>query len=176
MTLFFSAEAAHCEEQEWEDTANVGDCVSVAGGNDFWACCSSDDAGRDEHPVLEDDNDNDDDEDDDEQQQQQQNMACIITDFMEDDPGLWPMQMNDKEGCSVVRKGPVQVKRKKKEEKFPPNREGCRFIAYYYDRVMNNCEKNLHIMACVQSEQRQSHVFLLPTSLSGGSHTVYSRQ
>uniref|UniRef100_A0A3P8THJ7 TTF-type domain-containing protein n=1 Tax=Amphiprion percula TaxID=161767 RepID=A0A3P8THJ7_AMPPE len=56
---------------------------------------------------------------------------------LEDDPALWPKHLSDNERCSIVQKGPVQIK----ERIFPRNQEGCRFTKNYFYMHMRNGEK-----------------------------------
>lgn len=56
---------------------------------------------------------------------------------LEDDPALWPKQLSDNERCSIVQKGPVQIK----DNIFPRNQEGHRFTNNYYYMYMRNGEK-----------------------------------
>lgn len=56
---------------------------------------------------------------------------------LEDDPALWTKQLSDNERCSIVQKGPVQIK----DKIFPRNQEGRRFTNNYYYMHMRNGEK-----------------------------------
>uniref|UniRef100_A0A3Q1DI04 TTF-type domain-containing protein n=1 Tax=Amphiprion ocellaris TaxID=80972 RepID=A0A3Q1DI04_AMPOC len=56
---------------------------------------------------------------------------------LEDDPALWLKHLSDNERCSIVQKGPVQIK----ERIFPRNQEGRRFTKNYFYMHMRNGEK-----------------------------------
>uniref|UniRef100_A0A8C6WW11 TTF-type domain-containing protein n=1 Tax=Neogobius melanostomus TaxID=47308 RepID=A0A8C6WW11_9GOBI len=57
---------------------------------------------------------------------------CVL----DDDPASWPKEVTDDQRCSLVRRGPVQVK-----QHFPKNAEGCRFTCNNYQMQMRNGEK-----------------------------------
>ena len=77
-------------------------------------------------------NDGDSSDDDDEQK------VCDTTVLLGDDPAEWPKHINDKERCSIVRKGPVQAR----GMVFPKNKDtGRRFNPSYYDVTLKNGDR-----------------------------------
>lgn len=58
---------------------------------------------------------------------------CAIND---DDPAYWPKDLTDDLRCSLVRRGPLQVK-----TNFPQNAEDGRFTLNYYQVIMRNGQK-----------------------------------
>uniref|UniRef100_A0A672T9W0 TTF-type domain-containing protein n=1 Tax=Sinocyclocheilus grahami TaxID=75366 RepID=A0A672T9W0_SINGR len=60
-----------------------------------------------------------------------------VTVTLEEDPALWPKHLTDKERCSLVQRGPVQIK----DRKYPKNKEGRRFTSSNYYLQMKNGEK-----------------------------------
>ncbi len=57
--------------------------------------------------------------------------------LLEDDPALWPKQLSDSARCSIVQRGPLQVK----DRIFPRNEDGRRFTSSNYYMQMKNGEK-----------------------------------
>ena len=53
-----------------------------------------------------------------------------------DDPAHWPEKLTDSERCSIVQKGPVQLR-----GDFPQNTQGRRFTSTHYYLNMKNGEK-----------------------------------
>ena len=64
------------------------------------------------------------------------NIDCE-THILVDDPALWPKLLTDRERCSLVQLGPVQVK----DKDFPQNEKGRRFTKAYYCIEMKNGER-----------------------------------
>ena len=57
--------------------------------------------------------------------------------LLEDDPALWPKQLSDSAHCSIVQRGPLQVK----DRIFPRNEDGRRFTSSSYYMQMKNGEQ-----------------------------------
>uniref|UniRef100_A0A8C6WU32 TTF-type domain-containing protein n=1 Tax=Neogobius melanostomus TaxID=47308 RepID=A0A8C6WU32_9GOBI len=108
------------EQAASSDTLTVSDQRDVGATAATVTSCSRRDSGGESDSEC------------DEQNEVSRTKQCVL----DDDPASCPKEVTDDQRCSLVRRGPVQVK-----QHFPKNAEGRRFTCNNYQMQMRNGEK-----------------------------------